>query len=136
VRLQASAGGTHYAAGFGIGLDNNAGTFQSIFAVRADTFVIMNPVGEGLITPFAVQNGQVFINDALISKLAVQNAIVGSTITSAARAANGQPAMTINANDASIIMNSKTRSGNYAIFRDNGLFLVSGGVIMVEASLD
>ncbi len=136
VRLEASADNTHYAAGFGIGLDNSSGSFQSSFVVKADRFVVMNPVGNGLIAPFAIQNGQVLINDALISNLAVQRAIVGSSIVSQSLAANGQPALNIDFNAGQQIFQSKTRSGNYMIQRDNGIFLVSGGVVMVEMSLD
>ncbi|WP_085987321.1 phage tail protein [Pseudomonas alabamensis] len=135
VRLQASAGGTHYAAGFGIGLDNNAGTFQSSFVVKADRFVVMNPVGEGLITPFAIQNGQVFINDALISNLAVQRAVVGSTIGSQALTSYGAPRMTLNFNGGEIIIQNNARSGRYIHMREDGIFMVSDGIIAIELSL-
>jgi predicted phage tail protein len=135
VRLQASAGGTHYAAGFGIGLDNNAGTFQSSFVVKADRFVVMNPVGEGLITPFAIQNGQVFINDALISNLAVQRAVVGSTIGSQALTSYGAPRMTLNFSSGEMIIQNNARSGRYIHMREDGIFMVSDGVIAIELSL-
>ncbi|WP_411566899.1 TipJ family phage tail tip protein [Pseudomonas alabamensis] len=135
VRLQASTGGTHYAAGFGIGLDNNAGTFQSSFVVKADRFVVMNPVGEGLITPFAIQNGQVFINDALISNLAVQRAVVGSTIGSQALTSYGAPRMTLNFNGGEIIIQNNARSGRYIHMREDGIFMVSDGIIAIELSL-
>ncbi|MGE8045135.1 TipJ family phage tail tip protein [Pseudomonas monteilii] len=136
VRLQASAGGTHYAAGFGIGLDNNAGTFQSSFVVKADRFVVMNPVGEGLITPFAIQNGQVFINDALISNLAVQRAVVGTTIGSQALTSYGAPRMTLNFNGGEMIIQNNARSGRYIHMREDGIFLVADGVIVVEMSMN
>lgn len=136
VRLQASAGGTHYAAGFGIGLDNNAGTFQSSFVVKADRFVVMNPVSEGLITPFAIQNGQVFINDALISNLAVQRAVVGTSIGSQALTSYGTPRMTMNFNGGEIVIQNNARSGRYIHMREDGIFLVADGVIVVEMSMN
>jgi predicted phage tail protein len=132
VRLQASAGGTHYAAGFGIGLDNNAGTFQSSFVVKADRFVVMNPVGEGLITPFAIQNGQVFINDALISKLAVANAIVGVGLQSSAMTTWGGPVMTANFANGDVITRHPTRVNTYCVMNQNGIDVVVDGVRRVR----
>ena len=135
VKLGLTSGGNYYAAGFGLGLENAGGTFQSQFVVLANRFAVMNPVGEGLITPFAIQNGQVFINDALISKLAVQNAMVGAGIESAARAANGGPVMATDYNAGQITIQNRTTNGSYMIIRDNGLYLVAGGVILVEMSM-
>ena len=136
VKLGLTSGGNYYAAGFGLGLENQGGTFQSSFVVLANQFAVMNPVGEGLVSVFAAENGQVVIADALISKLSVQKAMVGSSIVSQSLAANGQPALSIDFNAGQQTFQSKTKNGNYMIQRDNGIFLVSGGVVMVEMSLD
>ncbi|WP_176517026.1 phage tail tip fiber protein, partial [Pseudomonas ceruminis] len=122
-----TSGGTYYAAGFGLGLENQGGTFQSSFVVLANRFAIMNPVGEGLIVPFAVQNGQVFINDALISNLAVQKAIVGNSINSSALANDGTPIMRVDFASGTIIMLNQAANA-YTVFNRNGIDMVINGV--------
>lgn len=82
VKLQVVNGNQYVAAGFGTGIENNNGVLQSTFAVMADRFAVLNPSGNGFVSPFAVQNGQVFINDAFISKLSVQSALVSADINS------------------------------------------------------
>lgn len=135
VKVQITANGLRYAAGYGVGIDNAGGVVQSTFAVAADRFAVLNPTADGFVSPFAIQNGQVFINDALISKLAVQNAMVGAGIESAARAANGGPVMATDYNAGQITIQNRTTNGNYMIIRDNGLYMVSGGVVVVELSM-
>ncbi|QNL88870.1 phage tail protein [Pseudomonas putida] len=127
VKLGLTSGGTYYAAGFGLGLENQGGTFQSSFVVLANRFAIMNPVGEGLIVPFAVQNGQVFINDALISNLAVQKAIVGNSINSSALANDGTPIMRVDFASGTIIMLNQAANA-YTVFNRNGIDMVINGV--------
>lgn len=65
-----------YVAGFG--LYNSAGT--STFLVNADTFAIGQPGVPG-VTPFAVQNGQVYIKSAMIDNASITTAVVGSIIS-------------------------------------------------------
>ncbi|WP_445673300.1 phage tail protein [Pseudomonas ceruminis] len=127
VKLGLTSGGTYYAAGFGLGLENQGGTFQSSFVVLANRFAVMNPVGEGLIVPFAVQNGQVFIDDALISKLAVQKAIVGNSINSSELANDGTPIMRMDFASGTIIMLNKTATA-YTVYNRRGIDMVINGI--------
>nr|WP_232964029.1 phage tail protein [Pseudomonas putida] len=127
VKLGLTSGGTYYAAGFGLGLENQGGTFQSSFVVLANRFAVMNPVGEGLISPFAVQNGQVFISDALISNLAVQKAIVGNSINSSELANDGTPIMRMDFASGTIIMLNKSATA-YTVFNRSGIDMVINGV--------
>ncbi|WP_281212203.1 DUF1983 domain-containing protein, partial [Pseudomonas fulva] len=64
VRLQVVNGNQYVAAGFGVGVENDGGVLQSTFAVMADRFAVLNPSGNGFVSPFAIQNGQVFLNEA------------------------------------------------------------------------
>ncbi|MEE5149475.1 DUF1983 domain-containing protein [Pseudomonas alliivorans] len=83
VKMQVAAGGNYVAAGIGLGIENNGSTFQSTFMVSADRFAVVNSMAGGAISvPFAVQNGQVFINSAFIQDGTITNAKIGSFISS------------------------------------------------------
>jgi predicted phage tail protein len=71
VSMNVTADGKYYAAGFGVGFDNGDQGLQSAFYVLANKFAILNQVtGTSAVTlPFAVQNGQVLINNAVIGTL-------------------------------------------------------------------
>lgn len=127
VKLGLTSGGSYYAAGFGLGLENQGGTFQSSFVVLANRFAVMNPVGEGLISPFAIQNGQVFISDALISNLSVQKAIVGNSINSSELANDGTPIMRMDFASGTLILLNKTATA-YTVYNRRGIDMVINGV--------
>ncbi|UTL93792.1 DUF1983 domain-containing protein [Pseudomonas fluorescens] len=132
VKLQVTAGGQYVAAGFGLGVENSGGVLQSTFAVMADKFAVLNAAGNGFVSPFAIQNGQVFINDALISKLSVQNAIVGSTISSAIFTQFGEPLMTVDFNSGEIILRNFSRRSTYTKINNDGIDVVVDGVRRVR----
>nr|WP_232248952.1 DUF1983 domain-containing protein [Pseudomonas putida] len=84
VKLQVTSAGQYVAAGFGLGIENNGSVLQSTFAVMADRFAVLNPTGNGFVSPFAIQGGQVFINDVFIRDASIANAkIVDGAITNA-----------------------------------------------------
>lgn len=132
VKLQVASGGRYVAAGFGVGVENNAGVLQSTFAVMADRFAVLNPSGSGFVSPFAIQNGQVFMNDALISKLAVSNALVGSTISSVAMTNWGGPVMSMDFNSGTIIMRHPTSTYSQVHVNKDGIQVYVGGVLRVR----
>ncbi|MEG0634081.1 MAG: phage tail protein [Pseudomonas sp.] len=79
VRLQyTSATGEYKYAGVGLGLENGPGGLQSKFIIDADMFAI----GQGGIIPFAVTDGQTFINAAFIQDGTITNAKIGNYIQS------------------------------------------------------
>lgn len=127
VRLHVMANGQYAMAGIGAGIDNNGGILQSTVAVIADRFAVMNPTGNGYILPFAIQNGQVFINDALISNLAVQKAIVGQSVNSSELANDGTPIMRMDFSTGTIIMLNKAATA-YTVFNRSGIDMVINGV--------
>ncbi|WP_313447252.1 DUF1983 domain-containing protein, partial [Brevundimonas sp.] len=136
VRLQAMANGQWAMAGIGAGIDNNGGILQSTVAVIADRFAVMNPAGTGMILPFAIQNGQVVMNEALISKALIQNAIVGSTIASAAQTNWGPPVFAIDFQSGLQRIHHPTKANHYVSFDRNGITLTAGAVNVVEMSFD
>ncbi len=136
VRMQyVGATGQYVAAGVGLGIENGPGGLQSQFLVSADRFAIVQTIAGGAVAvPFVVQNGQMFVNDAFISKLAVTNGIVGSTLTSATYTLYGQPRLTIDFNIGQLLIRNGATNGKYIQMNEGGLFMVSGNVIVVELS--
>ena len=78
VKMQVAANGQYIAAGIGLGIENTGAGLQSQFLVSADRFAVVNSMAGGSISvPFAVQNGQVFINSAFIQDGSITNLKVG-----------------------------------------------------------
>jgi predicted phage tail protein len=82
VKLQINAQGQYVAAGIGLGIENTAAGLQSQFLVSADRFAVVNGINGALISPFAVQNGQVFINSAIIQDASINFAKIGDNVQS------------------------------------------------------
>lgn len=83
VKMQVTANGQYVAAGIGLGIENGPAGLQSQFLVSADRFAIVNTIAGGAISvPFAVQNGQAFLNSAFILDGTITNAKIGSYISS------------------------------------------------------
>lgn len=67
VKMELTQDGQYVAAGFGLGIENTEAGLQSQFLVSADRFAMVNTLAGGeRVTPFLVQNGQMFINQAFI----------------------------------------------------------------------
>ncbi|VVP14594.1 hypothetical protein PS732_03552 [Pseudomonas fluorescens] len=91
VKMQVTANGQYVAAGIGLGIENTGAGLQSQFLVAADRFAVVNSIaGGGMSVPFAVENGQVFMNAAFIKDGSITNAKIGSYIQSS----NYQPGST------------------------------------------
>ncbi|AQW68392.1 phage tail protein [Pseudomonas parafulva] len=135
VRLQVVNGNQYVAAGFGVGVENNGGVLQSTFAVMADRFAVLNPSGNGFVSPFAVQNGQVFLNEAFISKATITNAVVGSTLQSAQFTNFGEPVLTVNFAWGEMIARHPTMANTYTKFDRNGIDVVVSGVRRVRMGI-
>lgn len=118
VKVMTMANGTKVAAGFGLGLESEGGLTQSTFAVSADRFVVLNSNLSGsaqLTSPFAVVDGQVFINDAYIRTATVTNLLRGTAIDSIAYTNFGEPMMTISLGGAVIIQRNQTKQNTFKI---------------------
>lgn len=135
VKVMSMSNGMKVAAGFGLGLESEGGVTQSTFAVSADRFVVLNAnLGSGaqLTSPFAVIDGQVFINDAYIRKATIQNAIIGTSLTSAAVTHQGLPKLTVDMNAAGILFRQSTRDNTYTNINADGIDVVVLGVRRVR----
>jgi predicted phage tail protein len=71
VSMNITADGKYYASGFGLSYENGSAGLQSNFFVLADRFAILNQTtGTTTVTsPFVVQNGMVYMNNAVIGTL-------------------------------------------------------------------
>ncbi|MDC3973078.1 DUF1983 domain-containing protein, partial [Pseudomonas aeruginosa] len=58
VKMQVTAGGQYVPAGIGLGIENEAGVFQSQFLVAVNRFAVVNTANGQLTAPFVIQNGQ------------------------------------------------------------------------------
>ncbi|WP_205300336.1 phage tail protein [Pantoea sp. Ap-967] len=135
VKLQVVNGNQYVAAGFGTGIENNNGVLQSVFSVIADRFTVLNPTNNGFVSPFAIQNGQVFINEAFISKATIQNGIVGSYLTSAQLTTWGGPVTTVNFSDGTIAVRHPTRVNTYTVMNQAGITVIVDNVVRVRMGI-
>ncbi|MBH1391847.1 phage tail protein [Stenotrophomonas maltophilia] len=85
LKLQVAADGRYYAAGMGIGIENQPdGSYQSQILFHADRFALFNVVNGQVTSPFVVQGGQTFISQALIGTAWINSAnIADAAITNA-----------------------------------------------------
>ncbi|HFT0367899.1 TPA: host specificity protein J, partial [Enterobacter hormaechei] len=82
IKLGVSSNGQYYAAGMGIGVENTPSGMQSQVIFLADRFAVTHQAGATVTLPFVIQNGQVFIRDALIGDGTISNAKIGNYIQS------------------------------------------------------
>ena len=82
IKVGVSSNGQYYAAGMGIGVQNTPSGMQSQVIFLADRFAVMTQAGGAVTLPFVIQNGQVFIREALIGDSTISNAKIGNYIQS------------------------------------------------------
>lgn len=73
---------THYDAGLSVAVTINGEQVDTRVAILANQFVIMSGSGSNVYSPFAVKNGQVFMNQAFIENGTVTNEKIGDYIQS------------------------------------------------------
>lgn len=82
IKVGLSSNGQYYAAGMGIGVENTPSGMQSQVIFLAGRFAVTHQAGATVTLPFVIQNGQVFIRDALIGDGTISNAKIGNYIQS------------------------------------------------------
>lgn len=82
IKVGLSSNGQYYAAGMGIGVENTPSGMQSQVIFLADRFAVTHQAGATVTLPFVIQNGQVFIRDALIGDATITRAKLAETISS------------------------------------------------------
>jgi predicted phage tail protein len=134
VKMEVTGQGQYVAAGVGLGIENGPAGLQSQFLVRADRFAVVNGIDQTVAAPFVVQGGQVFINDALINKATITNAMIGSTITSVTLAPwAGVPATVMTfAGEGALVMRNPSRANSYVTHTPQASTWVIDGVTRVR----
>lgn len=79
MKVQQDSKGNKVITGIGLGF-NAQGNSQ--FLVNAQNFAVISSLNGKVVTPFVIQNGQAFFNDALFSKATIDKLSVGKKITS------------------------------------------------------
>ncbi|XBS71854.1 DUF1983 domain-containing protein [Acerihabitans sp. KWT182] len=74
--------GQYFAAGMAIGAQVSGGVVTTQVLFQADRFAFMDQSNGVVSTPFAIQNGQTFINAGFIADASITNAKIGNYIQS------------------------------------------------------
>lgn len=82
IKTQVTVDGRTYIAGIGVGVENNEGVIESQVLVAADRFAVIHPNGEGVIVPFVVQDGAVYMNAAFIQDATITMAKIAGALQS------------------------------------------------------
>ncbi|XTO70085.1 host specificity protein J [Enterobacter hormaechei] len=82
IKVGLSSNGQYYAAGMGIGVENTPSGMQSQVIFLADRLAVTHQAGATVTLPFVIQNGQVFIREALIGDGTINNNKIGNYIQS------------------------------------------------------
>ncbi|MBW7984730.1 putative phage tail protein [Enterobacillus tribolii] len=112
VKVAKNANGKQYMAGIGAGVENTPSGMQTQVLVVANRFAVLNTVdgtGTAVSTPFAIDNGQVFMNSAFIKDGTITNAKIGDYIQSTSYGAG--VGWRINKNGTADFQNATVRGG-------------------------
>jgi predicted phage tail protein len=134
VRAQITSAGQIYAAGMGLGVEQQPdGSYQSQILMQADRFAVINIVNGQVTSPFVIQGGQTFISQALIGAGWIQDAMIGNVIQSTAVGAGGLPRWKLDKN-ASLTMRGVNANGGFMELTDSALrfWNSAGNVALIE----
>jgi len=82
IKTQLTVGGVPYMAGIGVGVENDQGIITSQILLAAQRVAVLDESSGSTKSPFVIQGGQVFINQAFIGNGWITNAMIGSVIQS------------------------------------------------------
>lgn len=135
IRAQVTSGGQIYAAGMGLGVEQQPdGSYQSQFLVQADRFAVINVVNNNITSPFVIQGGQTFISQALIGTGWIQNAMIGDVIQSNTVGAGGQPRWKLDKNGTMTM--TGPNNGGYMTINDRVIQVYDGnGTLRVRLGI-
>jgi predicted phage tail protein len=120
-KAETVAGGKKVASGFAFGSDGE----QAEFLIFAQRFAVVDEVSGAVVPMFVVQNNQVFINQAIISKAFIQEIILGMTLRSEAVNSKGLPLLEINVKAGTFTLRSSGTGGS-SLLNNDGLAVYDG----------
>ncbi len=117
IKAQTIANGRKVMAGLSVGTDGDTSEILA-FAQR---FAIVDEVSGQLILPFVVQNGQVFISQAVINTALIREIVAGMTLRSQAVDSQGNPLIELNMVTGSASFRGQSEDGrtlinNYGVY--------------------
>ncbi|KKZ17229.1 host specificity protein [Serratia marcescens] len=116
VKVGKTVDGKLYTAGIGVGVENTPEGMQSQVLILADRFAVLNTAdgqGSAVSVPFAIENGQVFMNSAFIKDAAIDSAKIAQHIQSS-NWISGQRGWAINKNGYAEFHQMTVRGSVYA----------------------
>lgn len=90
IKVGVDVNGRYYGAGMGIGVENTPDGMQSMVIFLANLFAVMHQPGGTPKSVFAIQNGQVFMNSAIINQADIINLIITGELKSSNYVAGSQ----------------------------------------------
>ncbi|CUK12904.1 Domain of uncharacterised function (DUF1983) [Achromobacter xylosoxidans] len=82
IKAGVTVDGKYYSASMGVGVENTSEGMQTQVLFLADRLALINLINGVVTTPFVIQNGQTFINQAFIGNGWITNAMIGNYIQS------------------------------------------------------
>ncbi|QUG75484.1 DUF1983 domain-containing protein [Erwinia sp. E602] len=83
VKMNVTSDGRYVVAGIGVGISNETGALQSQILMTADRLALLpSDTSKNAVSPFVVENGQVYMNSAFIGDASITNAKIGDYIQS------------------------------------------------------
>jgi predicted phage tail protein len=95
IKVGVDVNGRYYGAGMGLSVENTPEGMQSMVIFLANLFAVMHQPGGTPKSVFAIQNGQVFMNSAIINQADIINLIITGELKSSNYVA-GQQGIRIN----------------------------------------
>lgn len=111
IKVGVTQDGKYYGAGMAIGIGNETGVVQSQILWLADRFAFLNLINGEISTPFVIQNGQTFINQAFIGNASIGSAKFADWLESDAINSLGQRVLRINFRSGAIELNGANAGG-------------------------
>ncbi len=105
IKVGVTQDGKYYGAGMAIGIDNESGVVQSQVLWLADRFAFLNLANGQISTPFVIQGGQTFINQAFIGNASIGSAKFADWLESDAVNSFGQRVLRMNFRSGEIEFN-------------------------------
>jgi len=103
IKTAVTAGGRTVMAGIGVGVDNASGVLESQILLSAQRVAVIDELGGAVTTPFVVQGGQVFINQAFIAEASISSAKIRDASIDSAKIGDAQvTTLKIGANSVTI----------------------------------
>jgi predicted phage tail protein len=111
IKTQLTHDGKPYIAGIGVGVENDQGVITSQVLLSAQRVAVLDESGGTAVTPFVVQGGQVFINEAFIGHASIGSAKLADWLESDAKGPGDVPVLRMNFRTGAIELNAPLGGG-------------------------